>query len=207
MSRRTCAESETSAPMWIASPPAARTRVTVCSPEATFQSLATIFAPSLANNRAAARPCPPPAPVMIATLSFSRIFASPPMLSINALYPISEIFRQQFHLAALCVARAAVPIFKTELPKESNRTGGGQRRGQRKLRQRELCCGSHMIGLLKCPATALQRSRRPQARRHEVHDRGHGKPGAGWSAGGGFAPPRGRPFLHQAARRLRRRRD
>src|ERR1035437_760090 len=56
----------------VASPPAFRTRSTVSAPAASLNSATTIRAPSPANSRAATRPIPPPPPVMIATLSFSR---------------------------------------------------------------------------------------------------------------------------------------
>ena len=68
---------ETSTLTKVASPPAARTSSTVCWPAASPYSATTTRAPSAANIRAATRPIPPPAPVMIVTLSASRIGAVP----------------------------------------------------------------------------------------------------------------------------------
>src|SRR5579885_3512160 len=76
----TSADSETSVRTKIASPPSFRTIAAVSSPSSGFQSETTTFAPSFANRIAAARPCPLPAPVIIATLFPSRMFGSPGMM-------------------------------------------------------------------------------------------------------------------------------
>ena len=57
----------------VASPPASRTRRTVSFPPASAKSATTTLAPSAANMSAAVRPMPLPPPVMIETLSASRI--------------------------------------------------------------------------------------------------------------------------------------
>ena len=59
--------------MKVASPPAARTSAAVSSPASSPYSATTTRAPSAANIWAATRPMPPPAPVMIVTLSCSRM--------------------------------------------------------------------------------------------------------------------------------------
>src|SRR3954447_26447896 len=72
---------ETSTLTKVASPPSARTRSTVSWPAASPYSATTTLAPSAANIRAATRPIPPPAPVMIVTLSASRIPQPVPLSS------------------------------------------------------------------------------------------------------------------------------
>src|SRR5262245_34252862 len=59
--------------MNVASPPAALIWSTVSWPAASPYSATTTLAPCSANIIAATRPIPPPAPVMIETLSASRI--------------------------------------------------------------------------------------------------------------------------------------
>ena len=64
---------ETSAFTYEAMPPSASTIETVSRPACSLYSATTTFAPSFAKIWAATRPMPPPAPVMIVTLSASRI--------------------------------------------------------------------------------------------------------------------------------------
>src|SRR6516164_6748424 len=64
---------DTSARTKVAWPPAFWTSSTVSRPAASPYSATTTRAPSAANSCAATRPMPPPAPVMMVTLSCSRI--------------------------------------------------------------------------------------------------------------------------------------
>src|SRR4029078_10457118 len=69
---------DTSAWTNVACPPAAVVWSTVSRPAASPYSATMTLAPCSANIRAATRPIPPPPPVMIETLSASRILAGPP---------------------------------------------------------------------------------------------------------------------------------
>src|ERR1035437_9676367 len=71
------ASTETSTVIAVALPPAARIWRTVSSAEAFCVSATTTLEPSAEKRRAATRPIPLPAPVMIETFSFSRIVAPP----------------------------------------------------------------------------------------------------------------------------------
>src|SRR3954453_818213 len=76
------ASSDTSVRTYVAWPPPDSTCSTVSRPAASPYSATTTFAPSLAKSRDATRPIPPPAPVMIATLSCSRTLASLDLLAV-----------------------------------------------------------------------------------------------------------------------------
>src|SRR6476660_6880175 len=64
--------------MAVACPPAAVTSAAADSAISSVTSTQTPFAPAAANIVAALRPIPPPAPVMIVTLSASRTAGRPP---------------------------------------------------------------------------------------------------------------------------------
>src|SRR5262245_61722451 len=69
---------DTSAATAVACPPAARTSAATDSAISSVTSTQTTRAPSAANIEAAFRPMPPPAPVMIVTLSARRTVGRPP---------------------------------------------------------------------------------------------------------------------------------